>query len=83
MVIKSFTPCSDWFFVFRDPQDKLINYRLAGWAVTEDPNGNGDIVVGMVPVSGGGSDKIMPELCRLVVVPPVAGTYQHDSGIRR
>lgn len=81
MNIKSFTPCSDWFFVFRDPQNKLTNYRLAGWAVTDDPNGNGDVVVGMVPVSGGGNTKIVPGMCRLAFVPPIEGVYQHESEI--
>lgn len=83
MNIKSFTPCSDWFFVFRDPQGKVINYRLAGWAVTEAQNGEGDIVVGMVPVRGGGNEAPMPGLCRLAVVPPVVGTYAHEADIEQ
>lgn len=81
MSIKNFTPCSDWFFVFEDPQGKVINYRLAGWAVTEGTEGKGDVVVGMVPVRGGGNENIMPGICHLVLVPSVIGTYKHESDI--
>lgn len=80
MSIKAFSPCNDWFFVFKDPQGVTINYRLAGWALCGG-DGNGDQVVGMVPVEGGGNSPEMPGLCRLAVVPPIAGVYKHVSEI--
>ena len=54
MKIKSFSQCSDWYFVFVDPQGKTINYHLAGFALIEGEN---DRVVGMVPVAGGAKTK--------------------------
>lgn len=83
MKIKSFSPCADWYFVFKDPMGKTINYQLAGYAVVEGANGEADSVVGLVPVDGGGQDKTMPGTCRLVTVPPVHGTYTHESRINR
>lgn len=82
MSIKSFAPCSDWFFVFKDTKDEFVNYRLAGWAVFEGDNGETDTVIGMVPVHGGGGASDMPGACRLVAVPPVPGTYKHQSEIK-
>jgi hypothetical protein len=81
MKIKSFAPSSDWYFVFVDSTGKTVNYRLAGYAIVEDDDGKTDSVVGMVPVSGGGNDNVMPGVCRLATVPPVTGTYKHRSEI--
>lgn len=80
MSIKSFSPCSDWFFVFEDNTGKTINYRLAGWAVMEDQDGK-DKVVGLVPVMDGGNSGPMSDVSQLVVVPPVHGTYKHKDEI--
>lgn len=81
MKIKSFSPCSDWYFVFSS-SGKTINYQLGGFAVVEAEEGGGsDTVVGMVPVTGGGQDKAMPGVCRLATVPPTTGTYKHRSEI--
>lgn len=81
MNIKSFTPVHDWFFCFTDSMSKITTkYPLAGWAVITDANGK-DEVVGMVSVTGGGQNSIMPGVCRLVIVPPVEGTYKHASEI--
>jgi len=80
MGIKAFSPCNDWFFVFEDPQGNTVNYRLAGWAVCEEGNGD-QVVVGMVPVEGGGNSPVMPGQCRLALVPPIAGIYKHASEI--
>ena len=81
MKIKSFSPSSDWYFVFRDATGKTVNYQLAGFAVVEVDDGKTDAVVGMVPVTGGGDDKVMPGVCRLATVPPASGTYKHRSEI--
>ena len=81
MKIKSFAPCSDWYFVFQDPAGKPVNYQLAGFAVVEGAGDDSDTVVGMVPVTGGGSDNVMPGTCRLATVPPANGTYKHRSEI--
>ena len=81
MKIKSFSPCSDWYFVFTDSAGKTINYQLSGFAVIESEDGGSDSVVGMVPVTGGGQDKVMPGVCRLATIPPTYGTYKHRSEI--
>ncbi|MFK4706167.1 hypothetical protein ABIC83_003006 [Roseateles asaccharophilus] len=81
MKIKSFSPCSDWFFVFQDTQGKTVNYRLSGFAVIEDDTKDTDRVVGMVAVTGGGDSSAMPGTCALSTVPPVVGTYKHLSEI--
>lgn len=73
MSIKSFAPCSDWFFVCRDAQGKESAQRLAGWAVTEGKDGE-DVVVGMVATTG---------TRQLAQVPQVAGTYRHESQMPR
>lgn len=78
MAIKSFSPCSDWFFVFTDTQGKIVNYRLAGWAVFDNDE---DKIIGMVPVYGGGISSTMPGHCGLVCVPKIEGTYKHQSEI--
>ena len=79
MKIKSFSPCSDWYFTFAGSHGQ-INYQLAGWAVAEGSDGGADQIIGMVAASGGGpSDKVMGNTCRLVTVPPVHGTYKHVS----
>jgi hypothetical protein len=79
MKIKTFSPTTDWHFVFADIHGKKVNYQLAGFAVIEGVDGKSDEVVGMVPVTGGGENKIMSGLCRLTTVPPVEGTYMHTS----
>jgi hypothetical protein len=72
LTIKSFSPCSDWYFVFTDTEKKTINYQLAGFAVIDGGETANDEVVGMVSVAGGGrDDKVMPGTCHLVAVPPV------------
>lgn len=80
MIIKSFAPCSDWYFRCTDASDKEVRYQLAGWAVIEGANGNSDSVIGMVPVSGGG-EKGGERSCKLATVPPLKGVYVHASDL--
>jgi hypothetical protein len=79
MKIKSFSPTTDWYFVFCGVKDEIVNYRLAGFATVEGEGGESDQIVGMVPVTGGGQNSIMPGVCHLSTVPPVNGTYKHFS----
>lgn len=82
MTIKSFSPTSDWYFVFKDIHGKRVNYRLAGFAVMGSTDDSSDRVVGLVPVTGGGpTNTIMPGVCQLAVVPPVEGTYVHQDDL--
>lgn len=78
--ILSFQPCNDWFFSFDEPPGRTIYFRLAGWAVRSRSEG-GDEVVGMVSVRGGGANTHMPDVCRLVQVPGVEGTYLHQKDL--
>lgn len=73
MLIKSFSPCADWFFVYNDAEGKEISIRLAGWALTEGKDG-ADVVVGMVPAQTG---------TQLVSVPQLTGTYIHEGDMPR
>jgi len=82
MTIKSFAPCSDWFFVFEDTLGKTTNYQLAGWATMEGINGELDAVIGMISVRGGGGTSGMPGACRLVAVPSTPGIYKHESELK-
>jgi hypothetical protein len=65
MKIKSFSPTTDWYFVFCGVKDEIVNYRLAGFATVEGEGGESDQIVGMVPVTGGGQNSIMPGVCHL------------------
>ena len=73
MLIKSFSPCADWFFVYNDAEGTELSIRLAGWALTEGKDG-ADVVVGMV-AAGTGS--------QLVAVPQVTGVYKHEGDMPR
>ncbi|WP_153112011.1 hypothetical protein [Propionivibrio limicola] len=73
MLIKSFAPCSDWFFVYVDSDGKRCETRLAGWALTTGHDG-ADALVGMIAAEG----KL-----ELTSVPCVAGSYRHESEMPR
>lgn len=73
MNVKSFSPCSDWFFVYNGEDGKRCEMRLAGWAVVVMHDGT-DAVVGMVAQKG----KV-----QLDTVPCVEGLYLHESDMPR
>lgn len=76
MKIKSFTPTSEWYFVFQNAQGKKDSFQLAGFAVIEGKGEESDQVVGMVPVTGGGRSTTMTGTCSLSKVPSIEGTYK-------
>jgi hypothetical protein len=87
MKVKSFSQCSDWYFVFRNSNGQVVNCQLAGFAVLEAEDDT-DSIIGMVSVPGGGPMVSVPDggtnkmgTCRLAQVPSVPGNYMHRNDI--
>lgn len=77
MAYKSIASVSDWYFVSSPipPQNELIVWHLAAWALTAEGE-----VIGLVSVPGGGpDDTVMGKTCRLVSVPPLKGVYKQRA----